>query len=139
MFESASLFASEDGLQWSQVSDIGVDDNDEPDFDFTTEGRILAVSRTGASLSAERPAMAYREQSTVHRLAKIDPECAPLNSPAVRRVGDQWVVAGRALVPGSERPARFAPDTAFDAYGPTRLWLLNDQSGVLTEGATLPS
>ena len=59
MFESASLFASEDGIQWSQVSDIGVDDNDEPDFDFTTEGRILAVSRTGASLSADRPAMAY--------------------------------------------------------------------------------
>ena len=38
MFESASLFASEDGLQWSHVSDIGVDDNDEPDFDFTVEG-----------------------------------------------------------------------------------------------------
>ena len=59
MFESASLFASEDGLQWSHLSDIGVDDNDEPDFDFTAEGRMLAVSRTGASLSAERPAMAY--------------------------------------------------------------------------------
>ena len=64
---------------------------------------------------------------------------APLNSPAVRRVGDQWVVAGRALVPGSERPAQFAPDTAFDAYGPTRLWLLDERTGVLTEGTTLPS
>ena len=90
MFESASLFTSEDGLQWSHVSDIGIDDNDEPDFDFTTEGRILAVSRTGASLSADRPAMAYREQSTVHRLAKIDLERAaalPRSPPRGESVG----------------------------------------------------
>ena len=63
----------------------------------------------------------------------------PMNSSAVRPVGDRWVVAGHALVSGSERSARFAPDTVFDAYGPTRLWLLDDQSGELTEGATLPS
>ena len=62
---------------------------------------------------------------------------APMNSPAVRRVGDRWVVAGHALVPGSERSARFAPDTVFDAYSPTRLWLLDDQGGELTKGATL--
>lgn len=59
MYESASLFSSQDGLTWHKVSDIGVDDNDEPDLDFTDEGRILVVSRTGASLDPERPAMAY--------------------------------------------------------------------------------
>ena len=80
---------------------------------------MLAVSRTGASLSAERPAMAYVSDPPLHRLAKIDPE-RPAELSRSRRVGDRWVVAGRALVPGSERPARFAPDTAFDAYGPTR-------------------
>ena len=90
MFESASLFASEDGIQWSQVSNIGVDDNDEPDFDFTPEGRILAVSRTGASLSADRPAMAYMSNPTVHRLAKIDLERAaalPRSSPRGESMG----------------------------------------------------
>ena len=138
MFESASLFASEDGIQWSQVNNIGVDDNDEPDFDFTTEGRILAVSRTGASLSADRPAMAYVSNPPYADWQRLTLS-APLHSPAVRRANDQWVVAGRALVPGSERPARFAPDTAFDAYGPTRLWLLDEQTGELTEGTTLPS
>lgn len=64
---------------------------------------------------------------------------APLNSPAVRRVGDRWVVGGRALVPGSQVPAQFAPDSAFDSYCPTRLWLLDDRTGELTEGTTLPS
>ena len=97
MFESASLFTSEDGLQWLHVSGIGVDDSDEPDFDFTTEGRILAVSRTGASLSADRPAMAYVSNPPYADWRRLTLN-APLNSPAVRRVGDQWVVAGRALV-----------------------------------------
>ena len=97
MFESASLFASEDGLQWSWVSDIGVDDNDEPDFDFTTEGRLLAVSRTGASLSEDRPAMAYVSRSALHRLAKIDLERTVELSrgPACRRsMGGRWSCVG---------------------------------------------
>ena len=49
MFESASLFSSGDGLGWSKVSDIAAEDNDETDFDFSPDGRILAVSRKGAS------------------------------------------------------------------------------------------
>ena len=49
MFESASLFSSADGLSWAKVSDIAAEDNDETDFDFAPDGRILAVSRKGAS------------------------------------------------------------------------------------------
>ena len=60
MFESASLFASEDGEHWEKAADIATDDNDEPDFDFAEDGRILLVSRTGASL--KRPAMAYSSE-----------------------------------------------------------------------------
>ena len=45
MFESASLFNSADGLGWNKLSDIAAEDNDETDFDFAPDGRILAVSR----------------------------------------------------------------------------------------------
>ena len=99
MFESASLFASEDGLQWSHVSDIGIDDNDEPDFDFTTEGRILAVSRTGASLSADRPAMAYLSDPPYTDWQRLTLS-APLHSPAVRRVGESMGGCWPCLGPG---------------------------------------
>ena len=138
MFESASLFVSDDGLDWQKLSDIGIDDNDEPDFDFTDDGRILVVSRTGASLDPDRPAMAYLSDPPYTEWRRLALS-APLNSPAVKRVGDRWVVCGRALIAGSRVPAQFAPETAFDAFCPTRLWFLDDQSGELTEGATLPS
>ena len=136
MFESASLFASDDGEQWRKVSDIAVDDNDEPDFDFTPEGRMLMVSRTGATL--KRPAMAYISEPPYGQWRPLT-LTDPVHSPAVRRVGDQWVVAGRGIVAGTRVNSRFVPDVEFDTYAATRLWLLNDQTGVLTEQTTLPS
>ncbi len=138
MFESASLFTSEDGLAWSKISAIATDDNDEPDLDFDQEGRILVVSRTGASMSPDRPAMAYLSHPpyTEWQSLKLS---APLNAPAVRRVGQRWVVGGRARVAGFQVPSRFAPDREVDLFGPTRLWLLNDETGELEEGTTLPS
>ena len=138
MFESASLFASDDGEQWRKVSDIAVDDNDEPDFDFTPEGRMLMVSRTGASLRPQRPAMAYISEPPYGQWRPLT-LTEPVQSPAVRRVGDQWLVAGRGIVAGTRVPSRFDPDVEFDTYAATRLWLLNDQTGVLTEQTTLPS
>ena len=136
MFESATFFASDDGLEWEKVADIGVDDTDEPDFDFTDRGRALAVSRTGASM--QQPAMAYLSDPPYTQWNSLELS-APLCSPAVRRVGDQWVVAGRGLYPNFKMPAQHAPDRAFDVWAPTKIWLLNDKSGELVEGATLPS
>ena len=76
MFESASLFASEDGLQWSHVSDIGVDDNDEPDFDFTDGGPHIGRQSNRRVLECGATRHGICERSTVHRLAKIDLERA---------------------------------------------------------------
>ncbi len=136
MFESASLFASDDGEQWQHVSHIAVDDNDEPDFDFTPDGRMLMVSRTGASM--KRAAMAYLSDppyETWQRLTLSD----AVQSPAVRWVEDKWVLVGRGVVEGTQRPAHFAPDKEQDTFAATRLWLLDDQSGELSEQTTLPS
>lgn len=136
MFESASLFVSEDGEHWEKAADIATDDNDEPDFDFTEDGRILLVSRTGASL--KRPAMAYSSEPPYHRWRRF-PLSEPLNAPAVRRVSGRWVVAGRGLVEGTSVPSRFAPGIESDAWCATRIWLLDEKTGELTAQTTLPS
>ena len=128
MFESASLFASEDGLSWEEISDIGTDDNDEPDFDFTESGRVLVVSRTGASMTPDRPAMAYVSDPPYAEWRRVALS-APLNAPAVRRVGDRWVVAGRARAAGFSVPSRFAPESEEDIFAPTRLWFLEEETG----------
>ena len=136
MFESASLFVSEDGEHWEKAADIATDDNDEPDFDFTEDGRILLVSRTGASL--KRPAMAYSSEPPYRKWRRFSLS-EPLNAPAVRRVGGLWVVAGRGLVEGTSVPSRFAPGIESDAWCATRIWLLDEESGELTAKTTLPS
>ena len=102
MFESASLFTSEDGIQWSQVSEIGVDDNDEPDFDFTDGRQNIGGQSNRCLLERGSTRHGISERSTVHRLAKIDPECAPLNSPAVRRVRES--AGWSPVVPWSQDP-----------------------------------
>ena len=83
--------------------------------------------------------MAYVSASTLRRLAKIDLErTAELSrSPSLEgSLGGSRSCLG----PQDPRdPLDLLPDTAFDAYGPTRLWLLDDRSGELTEGVTLPS
>ena len=136
MFESASLFVSDDGKHWEELSEIGIDDCDEPDFDFTEQGRILVVSRTGASL--KRPAMAYASDPPYTDWRRITLS-ESLNAPAVRRIGQEWLVAGRGLVEGTSVPAYFAPDVEFDSFSATRIWLLDEETGELTAKTTLPS
>mgnify|MGYP002036043491 CR=1 FL=1 len=138
MFESASLFSSADGLEWSKVSDIAADDNDEADFDFTEDGRILMVSRTGASLKPERPAMAYRSAPPYATWLPLTLS-EPVHAPALRRFNGRWILAGRGSVAGTAVPSRFAPDREVDQYAATRLWELNEGTGDLIPLSTLPS
>ena len=138
MFESASLFRSADGLEWSQVSDIAADDNDEADFDFAEDGRMLMVSRTGASLKPERPAMAYRSAPPYSKWRPLMLS-EPVQAPALRRVEGRWILAGRGRVAGTAVPSRFAPDAEVDQFAATRLWELDEGNGQLTALATVPS
>ena len=146
MFESASLFTSADGLKWEKVSDIAAEDNDETDFDFTAEGRILAVSRKGASskirAGAEpgtRHALAYVSDPPYHSWRKL-PLSEMIQAPAVRRVGNRWIVAGRYIDGKSQwpHPESPEPEHAGQRFG-TRMWFLDDQTGTLTQAVTLPS
>ena len=69
---------------------------------------MLVISRTGASLSAERPAMAYVSDMPYTNWQRLTLS-APLNSPAVRRVGES--VGGRRSCFGSglREAARICP------------------------------
>ena len=136
MFESASLFRSDDGLSWSRLSDIAADDNDEADFDFAEDGSILMVSRTGASL--KRPAMAYRSRPPYDEWSPLELSM-PVQSPALLRHGRRWILCGRGGVAGTDVPSRFAPESESDQFAATKLWYLDDNSGELEEAAALPS
>ena len=146
MFESASLFTSADGLQWTKVSDIAAEDNDETDFDFTPQGRILAVSRKGASSKlhagakpGSRHAIAYVSEPPYLSWRRISLKTM-IHAPAVRRVGEDWIVAGRYIDGEMERPNLQYPDSPHSGHRfGTRLWIVNDQTGALTQAVTLPS
>ncbi len=146
MFESASLFTSAEGLRWKKISDIAAEDNDETDFDFSPEGRILAVSRKGAS-SKIRPGA---RPGTRHAMAYVsDPPYRSwqrlrlnrmIQAPAVRWVRNQWLVAGRYIDGETEQSHPHHPNFPHSGhrYG-TRLWTLDNQTGALTQAVTLPS
>ena len=146
MFESASLFSSSDGLDWSKVSDIAAEDNDETDFDFTAQGRLLAVSRKGASSklragakAGSRHAIAYVSEPPYQSWRRL-PLPAMIQAPAVRRVGQDWIVSGRYIDGDNERPNLKYPDSPHSGHRfGTRMWVLNDQTGAVTQAVTLPS
>ena len=63
-----------------------------------------------------------------------------IHSPAVRRVGDQWIVAGRYIDGKTERLHPENPDHShLGSRLGTRLWILDEQTGGLTQAVTLPS
>ena len=95
MFESASLFSSVDGLSWGKVSDIAAEDNDETDFDFAPDGRILAVSRKGAS--SKLPCGSQAGESPRPRL----PQPPALSELAAAAPGSNDSSPGGALDQGS--------------------------------------
>ena len=146
MFESASLFSSGDGMSWKKVSDIAAEDNDETDFDFSPEGRILAVSRKGASSKirpgarpGSRHALAYVSDPPYTSWRKLQIN-RMIQAPAVRWVQGQWVVAGRYIDGETEIAHPHRPNFPHfgQRYG-TRLWTLDDRTGALTQAVTLPS
>ena len=146
MFESASLFSSADGLSWGKVSDIAAEDNDETDFDFAPDGRILAVSRKGASSKlhagarpGSRHALAYLSHPPYRSWRRL-PLDRMIQAPAVRWARDRWMVAGRYIDGKTEQVHPRRPDYPHKAqrYG-TRLWTLEDRTGALTQAVTLPS
>ena len=134
MFESASLFGSRDGLSWEKISEIGVDDNDEPDFDFAPDGRMLVVSRTGSGC---KHAIAYVGDPPYKSWRRL-PLAEMIHSPAVRNVGGRWIVCGRYEDEATKRPHPKFPNAFEGRYG-TRLWFLDEKTGELTQAATLPS
>ena len=146
MFESASLFSSGDGLGWSKVSDIAAEDNDETDFDFSPDGRILAVSRKGASSRlhpearpGSRHAIAYLSHPPYRSWRRL-PLDRMIQAPAVRWARDRWMVAGRYIDGETEQVHPHRADYPHKAqrYG-TRMWTLDDRTGSLTQAVTLPS
>jgi len=134
LFESISLFASDDGLNWEKIADIAADDNDETDFNFTEDGRILAVCRNGAQL---KHALAYVGDPPYREWRKLELS-ETIHSPAVLRLGERWLVAGRYIDEAVFRAGRFAPDTLEFRAG-TRLWFLDEETGELTDVCTLPN
>ena len=146
MFESASLFSSADGLSWGKVSDIAAEDNDETDFDFAPDGRILAVSRKGASSKlhpgarpGSRHALAYLSHPPYRSWRRL-PLDRMIQAPAVRWAKDRWMIAGRYIDGETEQvhPQRADYPHKAQRYG-TRMWTLEDRTGALTQAVTLPS
>ncbi len=67
LFRAASLFVSDNGLDWTKVSHIASNDDGEPGLHFRPAGRALVVSRNGGGRQAchrlpERPALSAMEK-----------------------------------------------------------------------------
>ena len=135
MFTSLSLFASEDGLTWERIADIDSDDNDESDFDFAENGRILMVCRNGAAL---KHALAYVSDPPYQEWRKMRLS-ETIHSPAVLRLGERWLVGGRYIDETSLKTHREYPEAHFEFRNGTRLWFIDEQTGELTDVCTLPS
>ena len=134
LFQSASLFVSDDALTWKKLSDIANNDDDEPDLNFGPGGRILAVSRNGAAM---KHAIAYVSDPPYAKWQTLQLD-QTIHQPAVIHHRGRWIVGGRSVDEGTLVPGRFCLD-AFDARNFTRLWFLDDKTGALTVGTTLPS
>ena len=135
LFQSASMFASDDGVNWTKVSDIANNDDDEPDFNFGPDGRILAVSRNGAAM---KHAIAYLSDPPYREWREL-PLAETIHQPAVVFHRDHWIVGGRYFDEPTYGPNRFDPEHSLEGRIGTRLWYLDEATGVLTEGVTLPS
>ena len=134
LFQSASLFTSEDGLEWSRLSDIASNDDDEPDLTFGPGGRILMVSRNGA---AYKHALAYVSDPPYRdwRMIQLD---QTIHQPSVLDWKGGWIVGGRYVDENTFEPNRFDPNSLQCRNG-ARLWSLDEESGKLTDLVTLPS
>lgn len=135
LFQSASMFISDDGLSWRKLSDIANNDDDEPDFNFDPGGKIVAVSRNGA---ANKHAVAYLSDPPYDQWKTVWLD-RMIHQPAVLHHCGHWIVGGRYLDENTLEPNRFAPDKSFMARNGTRLWFFDDTAGTLTAGTTLPS
>ena len=134
-FQSACLFVSDDAMNWTKVSDIAVDDNDETGLGFRSDGRALVVSRIDASPDYAIGYVADPPYQQWKRFV-LDED---IDQPAVLHHQGRWIVGGRYRdVKTWNRPNRFDPNRLEGRIG-TRLWFFNDETGELTEGTTLPS
>ena len=132
LFQSGSLFASDDGLSWQKVSDMG--NNDEQGFAFGPGGRILAVMRNGA---AAKNAIAYVGDPPYKNWKTIQLD-RTIHQPSVLYHQGHWIVGGRYIDEDTFVPGKYVKD-GFDRRDGTRLWFVDDETGALRTGTTLPS
>ena len=134
LFQSGSLFASDDGLSWQKVSDMGNNDDDEQGFAFGPGGRILAVMRNGAAC---KNAIAYVGDPPYQNWKTIQLD-RTIHQPAVLYHQGHWIVGGRYIDEATFVPGRYVQDGLDSRIG-TRLWFIDDETGALRTGTTLPS
>ena len=71
LFRAASLFVSDNGLDWTKVSHIASNDDGEPGLHFRPDGRAQVVSRNGRAASMPSPTRANRPFSNGKRSRSI--------------------------------------------------------------------
>ena len=134
-FQHAALWVSDDALKWQKHSDIAVDDNDETGLEFGPGGRLVAVSRIDAG---SLDAIAYVAEPPYTKWRRLELS-ESIDQPAVLYHRGRWIVGGRYRDESTwTTPNRFNPKTNEGRIG-TRLWWLNDETGELTTGTSLPS
>ena len=72
LFRAASLFVSDNGLDWTKVSHIVSNDDGEPGLHFRPDGRAQVVSRNGGAASMPSPTRATRPISNGKRSRSIN-------------------------------------------------------------------
>ena len=135
LFNSASLFVSDDGLKWDKVSDIAANDDTEPGINFSPTGRALVVSRNGAAL---KYAIAYVSDPPYKKWTTLKLD-RTIQQPAVLYHKKRWIVGGRYVDSTTLKRNRFDPRNSLEGRIGTRLWYIDDNTGKLTEIMTVPS
>lgn len=135
LFRSASLFVSDDGLDWRKHCHIASNDDGEPAINFSPDGRCLVVSRNGAG---GKHAIVYVSDPPYKQWKTLQLD-ASIHQAAVLHHKNRWIVGGRYIDEKTFEPNRFDPENRLQARNGTRLWFLDDKTGALTEATTLPS
>ena len=135
LFQNASLFVSDDGLNWHKHSHITNNDDDDPGLGFAPDGRMLVVSRNGGAYKhaiANVSNLPYTAWRTLQVYKTI-------HQPTVIHHKSHWIIGCRSVDDKTFEPNRFDPYNSLQVRNDTWLWFLNDGTIELTEATTLPS
>ena len=135
LFRAASLFTSDNGRDWTQVSHVASNDDGESGLAFRPDGLALVMSRNGAG---GKHAIAYTSHPPYQQWKKFQLN-QTIHQAAVIYHKGRWIISGRGMDETTLEPNRFDPENSIQCRYGTPIWFFNDKTGELTKATSLPS